>query len=215
MMIRRLTLTALALMALAAFTPAMAAAPAPPPPLSAEDQALVDRAATYLDGLGQMHGRFTQTDPRGGSSQGEIYLSRPGKARFDYQSPASMLVVSDGHAVLVYDRRLKTFDRYPLGSTPLALFLQKHVRLDQKVQVTRVDRRPGEFSITARDGGHKAQGQITLTFADSPMSLLEWSILDAQGGRTRVRLSGLEPATGLDPKLFVLTNPNRTAQPPL
>ncbi len=205
MMIRRLTLTALTLMGLAAFTPASAAAPAP---LPAEDQALVERASAYLDGLGQMHGRFTQTDPRGGTSQGELYLSRPGKARFDYQSPASMLVVSDGHAVLVYDRRLKTFDRYPLGSTPLALFLQKHVRLDQKVQVTRVDRRPGEFSITARDGGHKAQGQITLTFADSPMSLLEWSILDAQGGRTSVRLDGLQPASGLDPKLFVLTNPN-------
>ncbi len=118
-------------------------------------------------------------------------------------------MVSDGHAVLVYDRRLKSFDRYPLGSTPLSLFLQRHVRLDQKVQVTRVDRFAGGFSIVARDGRRQTAGQITLTFSDTPVALREWSIVDAQGGRTTVRLTGLQPVSGLDPNLFVLSNPNR------
>ncbi len=212
-MLRRALLTALAFAAITAAQPAAAAGSALPPPLSDEDKALVDRAAAYLDGLGQMRGRFVQTDTRGSTSLGELFLSRPGKARFDYQSPASMLVVSNGNTVIVYDRRLKTFDRYPLASTPLALFLQKHVRLDQKVVVTRVDRLPGGFAITAHDGKHKAQGQITLTFADSPMLLREWSIVDAQGGRTSVRLNGLEPAAGLDPQLFVLNEPR--SGPPL
>ncbi len=184
-----------------------AAAP-PPPPLSSEDAALVDQAAGYLDGLGQMHGHFVQTDARGAMTQGELYMNRPGKARFDYQSPASLLVVSDGHSVIVYDRRLKTFDRYPLGATPLALFLQKHVRLDQKVVVTRVVRSPGAFTLFARDGRRQAQGQIELTFAASPVALREWAITDAQGKRTVVRITDLEPAANLDPALFVLRNPN-------
>jgi len=211
---RRLILTALSWLALAGAAPSVAAVKAPPPPLSTEDQALVDKAAAYLDGLGQVRGRFSQTDPHGAVSEGDLYLSRPGKARFDYQSPASLLVVSNGRTVLVYDRRLKTFDRYPLGMTPLSLFLQKHVRLDQKVQVTRVERLPGGFSITARDGKHETQGQVTLIFADAPLALREWSILDAQGGRTSVRLSGLQPAAGLDPKLFVLDEP-RVGPPPI
>ncbi len=211
---RRAILTILGWLALASAAPTFAAVKAPPPPLSAEDQALVDKAAAYLDGLGQVRGRFTQTDPRGAVSEGDLYLSRPGKARFDYQSPASLLVVSNGRTVLVYDRRLKTFDRYPLGMTPLSLFLQKHVRLDQKVQVTRVERLPGGFSITARDGKHETQGQVTLIFADAPLALREWSILDAQGGRTSVRLGGLQPAAGLDPKLFVLDEP-RVGPPPV
>ncbi len=188
---------------------------APPPPLSAEDKALVDKAAAYLDGLGEMKGRFLQTDSRGVVTQGDLYLSRPGKARFDYQNPASLLVVADGHSVLVYDRRLKTFDRYPLGATPLGLFLQKHVRLDQKVVVSRVDRFAGGFALTARDGKHETQGTVTLSFTNAPFALTEWSILDAQGARTTVRLSQLEPTSGLDPALFVLRNPNRAPAGPM
>ncbi len=212
---------ALLAVCVAAAAPSLAAAAghalAPPgsgaaaAPLSAEDKALVDRASAYLEGLGEMRGHFLQTDPRGVVSEGELYLNRPGKARFDYQTPASLLVVADGHNVLVLDRRLKTFDRYPLGATPLGLFLQKHIRLDQKVSVTHVDRFAGGFSLTARDGKHETQGQVTLTFTQSPLTLIEWSILDAQGGRTTVRLSALTPTSGLDPGLFVLRDPNPPA----
>ncbi len=210
----RLRALAAALSLLCTPAAALAARPAPPAPLSAPDQALVDKAAAYLDGLGEAKGRFVQTDWKGAVAEGVIYLDRPGKARFDYQNPASLLVVADGHTVVVYDRRLKTFDRYPLGSTPLGLFLQKHVRLDKKVMVTQVDRVPGGFSIVARDGRHQAQGQITLTFSEGPMALKRWSILDAQGRRTTVDITDLEPTSGLDPGLFVLNNPNRGAPPP-
>ena len=203
----RLMLAA-AFAAIAALTTGALAAPPPPGPLSAEDRALVDQATAYLDGLGQAHGHFQQIDSRGSVTQGELFLDRPGKARFDYQSPAALLVVSDGHNVIVHDRRLKTFDRYPLGATPLALFLQRHVRLDQKVVVTQVDRAPGSFTLTARDGRKQAQGEIKLTFQAEPIVLREWSIRDAQGAHTTVRITDLEPTSGLDPALFVLRNPN-------
>ena len=209
-MFRRTLFTALAMLAMAT-SPAFAAGDAPPAPLSDDDRALVDKAAAYLDGLGQVKGRFVQTDPRGTSSAGVLYLNRPGKARFEYEGPAQRLVVSDGRTVMVYDGRLKTFNRYPLGSTPLALFLQRHVRLDQKVVVDRVDRLPGGFQIVAHDGRHESQGHITLAFSDGPVELKQWSIIDARGARTDVRLSDLQPASGLDPALFQLQNPYRSA----
>ena len=186
---------------IAAASPALAATPLP-----ADDQALVERAAAYLDGLGQAHGRFVQTDARGRASEGELYLSRPGKARFEYQNPPTMLVVADGLTVMVYDFRLKTRNRYPLGSTPLGLFLQKHVRLD-KIDITDVSRFDGGFAITARGGGHSARGQITLTFSDNPIVLRQWSIMDAQGGRTTVQIQDLQPTHGLDPALFQQREP--------
>ncbi len=190
---------------------ALGAAPALAAPLAPDDQALVQRAAAYLDGLGEARGRFVQTDPRGQTSEGELYLDRPGKARFEYQKPPSMLVVADGFTVMVYDRRLKTFNRYPLGSTPLGLFLQKHVRLD-RVDITGVERIAGGFSITARGGGRSMHGEITLSFSDDPVALRQWSIVDAQGARTTVRIDGLQPAHGLDPALFQLRNPLRPPQ---
>ncbi|HEY5412561.1 MAG TPA: outer membrane lipoprotein carrier protein LolA [Caulobacteraceae bacterium] len=210
MLRRRLIACGLSALTLAA-VPAFAQPSKPPAALalSADDQALVDRATAYLDGLSEARGRFVQTDARGAVSQGELYLSRPGKARFEYQNPPTLLVVADGRSVAVLDRRLKTFNRYALSSTPLALFLQKRVRLDQKLQVTRVERSSGGFSITAHSSGHGARGQITLSFSDNPVALTQWSLVDAGGARTTVRILDLQTAHGLDPGLFELNDPSR------
>ena len=101
--------------------------------LAAADQALVDKAVAYLQGLAEAQGRFVQTDGRGATTQGELFLKRPGKARFAYDPPSGLLVVSDGGRVIVQDKRLNTFTAYPLGATPLSLFLAKTIRLDKGV----------------------------------------------------------------------------------
>ena len=186
-------------------TPALARGLAAP--LTPGDQALVDRAVTYLQNLGEAKARFVQTDARGSSSQGALWLKRPGKARFAYDPPSGLLVVSNGSTVSVADSRLKTFDAYPLFSTPLSLFLAKTIRLDKGVQVTRVARMSDGFSITARDLKKQTAGELTLTFTDTPLVLAGWSVTDAQGRATRVALSGLQPTPGLDPGLFVLKDP--------
>ncbi len=191
---------------------ALAAAPFAGPALAQgalapADQALVDRAVAYLEGLTEAQGRFVQTDGRGRSTTGQLFLKRPGKARFAYDPPSGLLVVSDGGVVSVQDTRLKTFDAYPLGTTPLSLFLAKTIRLDKGVQVTRVARASDGFSITARDGKKQTAGTITLTFTDNPLALAGWTVTDAQGRPTRVQLVGLQRASGLDKSLFVLKDP--------
>ena len=62
----RLTRRALALGLAALPLPALAQKTAAAP-LSQADRALVDRAATYLQGLTEAKGRFVQTDARGAS----------------------------------------------------------------------------------------------------------------------------------------------------
>ena len=202
----RLTRRALALGLAALPLPALAQR-APAAPLSAADKALVDRAAAYLEGLTEAKGRFVQTDARGAMTQGSLYLKRPGKARFEYDKPSGLLVVSDGGNVSIADSRLKTFDAYPLMATPLSIFLARKIRLDRGINVTRVARLADGFSITARDGKKQAEGQITLTFSDSPMALVGWTVTDAQGSSTRIRLTSLTKTSGLAPSLFVLKDP--------
>jgi outer membrane lipoprotein-sorting protein len=170
--------------------------------LSPDDQALVAQASAYLDGFNELKGRFTQTDSRGAVTGGELYLKRPGYARFAYDPPSSLLVVADGHNVSITDPRLKTNDRYPLSVTPLSLVLSKHIRLDKGVLVTRVTHLTDGFAITAQDGGHRAQGQVILTFHANPLRLTAWDMTDAQGQTTRIRLSSLAPTSGLPQSLF-------------
>lgn len=205
MRLTRRTLT-LALASAAVAAPAFAQAPHP-----ADDKALVEEASTYLQGLHEAKARFVQTDARGRTTEGTVYLKRPGKARFEYDPPSGLVVVSDGFAVTVANSRLMTFDRYPLGATPLSLFLAKTIQLDKGVDITGVDRTSAGFVITARDGHHKNAGQLALSFADDPLRLTGWAITDAQGGTTRVRLMDLQRTTGLDKALFVGKDPRPPA----
>jgi outer membrane lipoprotein-sorting protein len=193
---------ALGLAAAALAKPALAQAQ-----LSAEDQALVSRAVAYLEGLAEAKGRFIQFDSRGQTSSGVLFLKRPGKARFAYDPPSGLLVVSNGATVSIADSRLKSFDSYPLGMTPLSLFLARNIRLDRGVQVTGVQRSPGGFAVVARDGRKQTAGQLALSFVDAPLRLVGWAVTDAQGRTTQVRLVDLAPASGLDPDLFVLKDP--------
>jgi outer membrane lipoprotein-sorting protein len=194
----------LALSAAIALSAPLAAVAQTPPAIAPADQALVDKAVAYLQGLGEAKGRFTQTDARGAVTTGELFLKRPGKARFAYDPPSGLLVVSDGGRVIVQDKRLNTFTAYPLGATPLSLFLAKTIRLDRGVEVTRVARAADGFTITARDGQKKNAGQIALTFTNAPLALVGWAVTDARSQTTNIRISGLAPVSGLDPALFIL-----------
>jgi outer membrane lipoprotein-sorting protein len=180
--------------------------------LSEADKALVDRATAYLQGLTQAKGRFVQTDPRGGQSQGTLYLSRPGRARFDYDPPSGLLVVADGVSVAVQDSRLKTFDRFPLSSTPLSIFLAQNIRFDRSMTVGAVQRTADGFIIAARDSRRRIPGAISLSFAEEPLRLTGWTVTDAQNRATRVRLSSLEPGYS-EPSLFVLKDTRAAKRP--
>lgn len=192
---------------LALFAAAVAQSARAQPTISPADKAVVDRAVVYLEGLAEATARFSQTDARGRSSSGTLHLKRPGKARFAYDPPSGLLVVSDGGRVSVQDARLKTFDSYPLIATPLSLLLARSIRLDKGVAVTRVTRMSDGFSITARDRGKQTAGTITLTFTDNPLALSGWTVTDAQGQPTHVQLLNLQRASGLNRSLFILNDP--------
>ena len=176
--------------------------------LSSADRALVDKATRYLQNLEEVEGRFEQTNPRGVVQNGDIFLKRPGKARFQYDPPSGLVVVSDGRNVSVWDSRLRTFDRTPLGATPLSILLARQIRLDQDVEVFRVGRYDDGFYLSARNanGQTRTEGYITLVFGDNPMQLRGWTLVDGQGQATRVKITSLTK-TPVRPEMFVLDDP--------
>lgn len=189
-------------------TPAFAQSKRPVPlQLDAEHKALVQKATDYIQNLGSAKGRFVQTDQRGTVTQGTLYLQRPGRARFAYDEPSGLLVVSNGNNVNIFDNRLKTFESYPLSRTPLALLLAREVRLDRGVVITDVRKLADGFTIVAQDAKRQTLGRISLDFSNSPVALIGWTVSDVKGAMIRVRLAGLERVDGLDPKLFVLNDP--------
>lgn len=178
--------------------------------LSEADSAALNQAQSYLQGLTSAQGTFVETGAGGQRREGRFYLQRPGRMRFEYTTPAGLLVVADGSNVKRWDPRLEVFRQVPLSQTPLSTFLAREVRLDQGVTIERVTRmQSGAFAITARDARRPRDGQVILAFAGNPLRLQEWTITDAQGARTRTQLTTLQPAPGLAASLFRLTDPTR------
>jgi len=178
--------------------------------LSAEDRATLARAQGYLQALTSYRGTFVETGSGGQRREGRFWLQRPGRMRFEYTSPAGLLVVSDGYNVKRYDPRLNVFRQVPLGATPLSTFLARNVRFDQGVRIDRVTRSTsGGYSIVARDSNKPNDGSVTLVFGGNPVRLMEWTIMDAQGTGTRTQLTSLTPAPNLNASLFRLTDPTQ------
>ena len=181
-----------------------------PPNFNAADKARIKKATEYLQALATGQGRFEQTDFKGRRTTGNWYIARPGKMRFEYDPPYSLLIVSDGKNVNMWDPRLQSFDSYPLSETPLSLFLARQIRLDQGVVVTAVSSNAQGFILKARDRRKSVEGNITLGFSqsgDGAVGLREWTITDAQNRATTVQLTSFTRDSGLNPSLFVLNKP--------
>src|ERR1051326_1487544 len=89
----------------------------------------LDRLSLSLNAIHSFKAEFVQNDPNGAVEQGEVYVQKPGKMRFEYRPPSALTVVSDGIDVAVFNKKLNTTDRYPLSTTPLNLLLSDRVNL--------------------------------------------------------------------------------------
>lgn len=179
-----------------------------PPSLSAEDRADLERINTYLRGIEDMQGGFLQIGPDGSLAEGNFYLRRPGRLRFEYNPPAKLLVVADGTWVAVKDG-FSPVQRYPLGSTPLGLLLAKKPDLTDGARVLKVERDTGLLRVTLADSSGKAPGKITLVFQQPELALRQWVVTDAQGLETTVALRGVSSGARADNALFVLQDEQR------
>ena len=169
----------------------------------ADRAAALTRVNAALNGVQRLQGRFTQTSPGGSRATGQFYLQRPGKLRFQYDPPATLLIVSDGSVVAMRDTAMRTTERTPLRSTPLHLILGENINLERNARIIRVSQ-AGEWTVvTARDRTGEMDGALSLHF-DAANQLRSWDVTDATGARTRVTLSDITQPASLDRNLFRL-----------
>ncbi len=188
--------------------PAQAAERLPAFTHMSEVTADLDRISAVLNGTASFSGRFAQYAPDG-LAQGNVYLKRPGKIRFEYDAPVPLLLVSDGVTLTQVDKDLDTKDRVPLKSTPLAFFLAENVDLKNDVEIVSLQKTIAGISVTAKDGSGEMDGAITMVFDTASLALKEWIIHDGFGQQTRVILSDIKYNERLNPRLFVLRDEKR------
>jgi outer membrane lipoprotein-sorting protein len=172
-----------------------------------QDRADLARIETYLGTLRTLKAHFLQVAPNGALAEGTAWLDRPGRMRFQYDPPSPLLLVAGHGLVVFHDKALNQTSNIPLSQTPLGILLADHVRLEGDVTVIGMQRLPGQLQVSLVRSASPGDGTLTLIFADNPLTLRQWTVLDAQRQETRVTLYNVETGGRFDPKLFEFVDP--------
>lgn len=170
--------------------------------LTDEDRADIVRVEAYLEEFGTLRTRFLQIAPNGALSQGLLYIARPDKMRIEYDGAVPFLIVATGKLLVFYDGELQQTSYLPLHSSPASVLIQERVDLSNEMTVREIERAPGALRLKLVEQEDPAKGAIYLTFADQPLRLREWTVIDAEGQATQVALLNPEFGLELDPVLF-------------
>jgi len=187
------------------------AQPRPAPPraatLSAQDRADIGRIEAYLNGLRTLRSRFLQVAPDGGITEGNAWIERPGRMRFEYDPPSPLLLVAGSGNGMFYDKVLKQVSYFPLSTTPLGILLSENLKLAGEVTIAGIERLPGQIHVSIFRTRSPGDGRLTLVFADNPLSLRQWMITDPQDRETTVSLFNVTLGGRFDQKLFETADP--------
>jgi len=171
--------------------------------LTPEQRAVIDRVNNYLSNLQQLSGNFVQVGPDGRRTQGDIFISKPGRVRFEYDPPSPIDVVADGQSVVVRDRKLATQDVYPLSQTPLRFLLADHVDLLKDTHLIAVYADDVFITVVVEEkNGIVGTSRLMIMFSAKDMQLKQWTVTDPQGYDTTVAVYNLDTSKRPDPSLF-------------
>jgi outer membrane lipoprotein carrier protein len=158
----------------------------------------------YFSAIGDLRGKFLQTDAEQQQQKGEFFIKRPGKFRFVYGAPSKLVILSDGETLSFEDYDLKKADRYPVESSPFRILLGKDVNIARDADIKDLNVGDDLITVTLQDKSADSQGQIQLFFvkAGDQIELKEWVITGPQGDNTRVEVANIERDKPVDPTYF-------------
>ncbi|AEW16855.1 outer membrane lipoprotein carrier protein LolA [Brucella abortus bv. 4 str. 292] len=161
-----------------------------PVPVKAQGEdggiAAAQQIADHFSSARTMTGEFVQFGPRGEQTGGTFYIERPGKIRFNYNN-SPIRVISDGDSVVINNRKLDTWDLYPLSKTPLKLLLADRIDLGGG-RLQSVKQEPDMTTLVLGDKSVFGDSKITMMFDPKSYDLKQWTITDAQKLDTTVMI---------------------------
>lgn len=191
-----------ALAALAFVVPGRPASAVERPLTDPEAVGELNRIETYLNGIKTMKSRFIQINPDGSAWNGDLYVRRPGKFRFEYDPPVPHLLIANGNWFFHVDRALKETNVIPLVKTPAQFLVKKHISLKDDFTIKKFEQLPGivEIAMVTRD--NPDLGEVTLTFSERPLELRKWTVRDLQDNVTQITLQNTRYGVNINADLF-------------
>jgi outer membrane lipoprotein-sorting protein len=181
-------------------------------PRATNPEAMVERVSAYLSNMRTLVGDFVQVGPDGRRTEGQFYVQKPGKVRFEYSPPSRVDVIADGQSVVVRDRKRATQDLYPLSQTPLRFLVADRVDLARDTNLVSVGTDEQFVTVVIEEQQLVGTNRLMLKFGAKDFKLRQWTVTDPQGYDTTVAVYNLDAGKKLDPALFQINYENPDLQ---
>lgn len=184
----------------------------------AHDNAL----SQYLLNTRDLQGKFTQTVYGGRGEQkttGQMWMAKPGKFYWDYQTPSQQIIVSDGKKVIHYDVDLEQIavrSRDELVGDVAMELLNGNPNLGDKFNVSTIVRSkaPARLQGLVEAGGtvyqlrpKKSQNEYDAVWVVINGEKLGAVMVDGGSSQTLIRFEGLQRNAGVPDSRFKFTPP--------
>jgi len=186
-------------------------------PISALASEGADRLAAILEPLETYAADFEQqildgSGQRLQEARGRMWLSRPGKFRWEVEAPYEQLVVSGGEEVILYDPDLEQATVQPLDQrvthTPALLLSGSADELTDSYEVTRQQQGASETFILVPKDPDTLFEELKMTFRGEALDMLQMT--DSTGQRTAIGFDNVRMNEGVDESRFAFDIPTGT-----
>jgi outer membrane lipoprotein carrier protein len=165
------------------------------------------RVQARYDGIRSLRARFAQTsrnvafegaDASGGAAEakGRVEFAKPGRMRFEYESPEPSLVVSDGATLWIYDPAAKEVQVLPVSggflSAAAIQFLLGEGRLAETFVVTARSCTAERALLDLRPRSEATYERIEIAVERDTGWIRETTVYDLLGNQTHLAFSDLE-----------------------
>lgn len=158
-------------------------------------------------------GNFTQTiqGQSRKTSTGQFIFARPGKFRWNYNTPSEQILVSDGKILSLYDKDLKQVTRRPLssaiGSSPAAVLFGTG-DLSKSFKLEDAGERDGRNWVYATPKTKSSFSSVNIGMRNGiPEAIV---LFDNFGQTTILQLSNLQKNPSIPAGTFTFTPPSGT-----
>jgi len=186
-------------------------------PLAALASEGAERLNRLLEPLQTYEARFEQqildaSGERLQEARGQMWLSRPGKFRWEVEAPYLQEVISDGEEVMLHDPDLEQATIQQLDQrvthTPALLLSGSASELTDSYSVTRQQQGAAEtFTLLPRDPDTLFE-ELKMTFRSGALTTLQMT--DSTGQRTAIEFRDVQMNHAIDDGRFVFELPEGT-----
>lgn len=184
-------------------------------PLTALGSEGAERLTAMLEPLESYQARFEQlildgSGERLQETHGRMWLSRPGKFRWEVEAPYEQVVVSNGEEVSLYDPDLEQVTVQALDQrvthTPALLLSGSASELTESYEVSRRQQGSAESFTLVPKSADTLFEELEMTFRGERLSFLQMT--DSTGQQTAIEFHDVQMNPSIDDQRFVLEVPD-------